>query len=147
LVGIYSPSKIYNRQEIETMSAAGAFILKDNTANPVIVNQSVTTDNTNQNNRELSVVLIKDEVMKNIRTTLDSTYIGRAYNRKTTPTMIKTTIMGILNSYVDTLIEGYDESDIVVTPDTIDTTRVNVKMRFAVLRPLNYIYISFMVTL
>lgn len=146
LTGIYGASKVYTRAQIEAMSGAGAFILKD-ADGVVTVNQSVTTDISNQNNRELSVVLIKDEVMKDIRYNLDRDYIGKAYNRKVTPTQIKTSIMSILNAYVDNLIEGYDESDIVVTADTIDSTRVNVKMSFAVLRPLNYIYISFMVAL
>lgn len=146
LTGIYGASQVYTRSQIEAMSGAGAFILKD-TGGVVTVNQSVTTDISNQNNRELSVVLIKDEVMKDIRYNLDRDYIGKAYNRRVTPTQIKTSIMSILNSYVDNLIEGYEEGDIVVTADTMDSTRVNVKMSFAVLRPLNYIYISFMVTL
>ena len=146
LVGIYGASKVYNRSQIEVMSGAGAFILKDNDG-VVIVNQSVTTDTSNQNNRDLSVVLIKDEVMKSIRRNLDRDFIGKAYNRRITPTKIKTAIMTILNNYIGSLVEGYDESDIVVTANPDDTTRVDVKMAFAVLRPLNYIYISYMVTL
>ena len=146
LGGLYGVSTIYTRAEIEKMSAAGAFILKTDGA-VVTVNQAVTTDTSNQNNRELSVVLIKDEVVKEIRSNLDRDYIGYAYNRKTTPTKIKTSIVTILNQFLDTLIEGFDDSDIIVAADEVDTTRVNVSLSFAVLRPLNYIYISFMVTL
>lgn len=146
LAGLYGVSTVYSRADIEKMSAAGAFILKTDGAT-VTVNQAVTTDISNQNNRELSVVLIKDEVIKELRYNLDRDYIGHAYNRKTTPTKMKTSIVTILNEFLDTLIEGYDESDVVVLADPNDTTRVNVTLSFAVLRPLNYIYISFMVTL
>ena len=145
-VGIYGVSATYTRPNIEKLSAAGVMLLKERDGS-VMVNQSVTTDNTNQNNRELSVVLIKDEVMKDLRYNLDRDYIGKAYNRKTTPTKIKTSIVNILNQYLDTLIESFNEGDIVVTADPDDTTRVNVSLAFAVLRPLNYIYISFTVTL
>lgn len=145
-VGIYGVSKSYTRAEIEKMSAAGTFILKERSGN-TIVNQSVTTDNTNQNNRELSVVLIKDEVIKDLRYNLDREFVGKYYNRKKTPTKIKTAIVNILNSYLDTLIEGFNVSDIVVKPDGEDTTRVNVSLAFSVLRPLNYIYISFQVVI
>lgn len=145
-VGIYGVSKVYTRPEIEKLSAAGTFVIKERDNN-VLVNQSVTTDNTNQNNRELSVVLIKDEVLKDLRYNLDRDYIGKYFNRKTTPTKIKTSIVNILTSYLDTLIEDFDESNIIVTPDGEDTTRVNVRLAFSVLRPLNYIYISFQVVI
>ena len=145
-VGIYGVSKVYTRPEIEKLSAAGTFVLKSRDGS-VLVNQAVTTDNSNQNNREVSVVLIKDEIIKELRYNLDRDYIGKAFNRNTTPTKIKTSIVNILNQYLDTLVESFDSSDIVVTPDGEDTTRVNVKLAFAVLRPLNYIYISFMVTI
>lgn len=145
-VGLYGASATYTRPNIEKLSAAGTFLLKDRNG-VVTVNQAVTTDNTNQNNRELSVVLIKDEVMKDLRFNLDRDYIGKAYNRKTTPTKIKTSIVNILDTYVGTLIESYNDGDIVVTADPEDTTRVNVRLAFAVLRPLNYIYISFQVVI
>lgn len=144
--GIYGLGDIYKRSEIEKMSAAGVTVLV-NRNNAVSVNQAVTTDTTNQNNRELSVVLIKDEVMKTIRYNLDREYIGHFYDRNKTPTKIKTSIMLMLNDMTGSLIQDYDQSNIVVTPDAADSTRVNVKMAFSVLRPLNYIYISFMVTL
>jgi len=144
--GIYGLSREYIRSEIEKMSAAGTTVLVTRNA-AVTVNQAVTTDNTNQNNRELSVVLIKDEVMKTIRYNLDKEFIGHFYDRNKTPTAIKTAIMLMLDEMTGSLVQDYDESNIVVTPDAKDTTRVNVKMAFAVLRPLNYIYISFMVTI
>lgn len=144
--GIYGLSKLYKRSDVEKMSAAGVTVLV-NRNNAVSVNQAVTTDTTNQNNRELSVVLIKDEVMKTIRYNLDREYIGHFYDRNKTPTKIKTSIMLMLDEMTGTLVQDYDESNIVVTPDSKDSTRVNVNMKFAVLRPLNYIYISFMVTL
>jgi hypothetical protein len=128
------------------MSAAGVTVLV-NRNDAVSVNQAVTTDTTNQNNRELSVVLIKDEVMKTIRYNLDREYIGHFYDRNKTPTKIKTSIMLMLDEMKNSLVQDYDEGNIIVTPDSKDSTRVNVKMAFSVLRPLNYIYISFMVTL
>lgn len=136
----------YKRSEVEKMSAAGVTVLVIRN-NAVSVNQAVTTDTTNQNNREVSVVLIKDEVMKTIRYNLDREYVGHFYDRNKTPTKIKTSIMLMLDDMTGTLVQDYDQSNIVVTPDSTDTTRVNVKMAFAVLRPLNYIYISFTVTL
>ena len=144
--GIYGLSREYIRSEVEKMSAAGTTVLVTRNA-AVTVNQAVTTDNTNQNNRELSVVLIKDEVMKTIRYNLDKEFIGHFYDRNKTPTAIKTSIMLMLDDMIGTLVQDYDQSNIIVTPDDQDTTRVNVKMAFAVLRPLNYIYISFMVTI
>ena len=145
-VGIYGLSKEYTRPEIEKLSAAGTTVLVTRNG-AVSVNQAVTTDNTNQNKREVSVVLIKDEVIKTIRYNLDKEYIGHFYDRNSTPTRIKSSIMLMLNDMVGSLIQGYDASDIIVTPDADDTTRVNVKMAFSVLRPLNYIYISFQVTI
>ncbi len=152
-VGIYglaaataAGNAIYKRSEVEKMSAAGVTVLviRNNT---VSVNQAVTTDTTSQNNRELSVVLIKDEVMKTIRYNLDREYIGHYYDRNKTPTQIKSSIVLMLDDMTGYLVQDYDVSNIVVTPDSADSTRVNVKMAFAVLRPLNYIYISFVVTL
>ena len=137
---------VYTRAQVESLSAAGVTVLvwRNNAAS---VNQAVTTDISNQNNREVSVVLIKDEVIKTIRYNLDREFIGHYYDRKKTPTQIKTAIMLMLDDMSGSLVQDYDESNIVVTPDATDSTRVNVKMAFAVLRPLNYIYISFMVTL
>ena len=57
--------------------------------------------------------------MKDLRYNLDRDYIGKAYNRKTTPTKIKTSIVNILNQYLDTLIESFNEGDIVVTADPV----------------------------
>ena len=145
-VGIYGLSKEYTRTKKEKLSAAGTTVLVTRNG-AVSVNQAVTTDNTNQNKREVSVVLIKDEVIKTIRYNLDKEYIGHFYDRNSTPTRIKSSIMLMLNDMVGSLIQGYDASDIIVTPDADDTTRVNVKMAFSVLRPLNYIYISFQVTI
>lgn len=145
LAGIKSISTKYIRQEIEKLSAGGVLVLLDKSG-IIKVNQSVTTDISNQNNRELSVVLIKDEVRKDLRTLLDQ-YIGHFYNRKKTPTTIKSAICGYLDSKLDTLIEGYDKSDVIVLPDDKEATQVNVNLKFAVLRPLNYIYLSFMVVL
>lgn len=144
--GIYGISKQYVRKDIEKMSKAGTTVLVlRNQA--VSVNQAVTTDNTNQNNREVSVVLIKDEVMKAIRENLDSQYIGHFYDRKRTPGKIKLSIQQLLDGMIGSLVEGYNQADIVVTPDPYETTQINIKLAFAVLRPLNYIYISFMVTI
>jgi len=145
LAGIKSISTKYTRQQIEKLSAGGVLVLIDKSG-LIKVNQSVTTDISNQNNRELSVVLIKDEVRKDLRALLD-TYIGHFYNRKKTPTTIKSAICGYLDSKLDTLIEGYDKSDVIVLPDETEATQVNVNLKFAVLRPLNYIYLSFMVVL
>jgi hypothetical protein len=144
--GIYGVSTVYTKANIETLSAAGVFVIKDR-GGVISVNQSVTTDNTNQNNRELSVVLIKDQVMKDIQYALDNEYIGHFYDRKKTPTTIKASIVTILNSFIGTLIQSFNDADIVVVPDEVDSTRVNVTMGFAVLRPLNYIYISYTVEL
>lgn len=144
LVGIADVTYKLNRQQTESLSATGSLVVKERNGN-LIINQAITTDTTNQNNRELSVVLIKDEVLKELRYNLDKEYIGTAYDRNRTPAKIKTSVVTILNAFLTTLIADFDMSDIVVTPDDADTTRVNVSLAFSVLRPLNYIYLSFMI--
>lgn len=145
LFGIKSISSNYKRQDVEKLSAGGLLVLLDKSG-AIKINQAVTTDISNQNNRELSVVLIKDQVRKDLRDLLDS-YIGHFYNRKTTPTTIKSAICAYLDTKIDTLIEGYNKNDVIVLPDPDEATQINVNLKFAVLRPLNYIYLSFMVVL
>lgn len=141
--GVDSLNKIYKKNEKETLAGSGVLVLSQDAFGTVKVHQGLTTAVSNYNTREISIVNIKDEVRKQTRKSLDAEYIGQELDPIHTPAKVAASVSQILSTMIGTLIVSFDsiESSISSSGDAI-----NVSFRIAVIRPFNYINITFKVT-
>lgn len=133
----------YLQTEIETMAGSGTCVLYTDSAGNVKVNQGLTTDVSNANTSEISVVMIKDELRRVLRDSLEGSFIGTEMNTTTTPQLVASAVVSILETQKGRLLSAY--RNVSARINLTDPTAVDVSMEVAVIRPLNYINISFTV--
>ena len=117
------------------------------------IRHAITTDTSNADNREISVVAADDLVRRVTRTSLTEAYIGKGIViSESTPSAVAATVGAIWNSLVrDGLIASYGtkndpttgEVPITASQDPNEPTRINVTGSVKFLYPLNYISVEF----
>jgi hypothetical protein len=140
LLGIVGlDSSKYLESEMDALAGSGTLVLfnKDNAIRP---RHQLTTDVSNVDKRELSVVIVKDRIRVFVREALDATFIGTQITGGTSNT-IKQTIESLLDSQVGNLIVG--KRNVTAIQNSTDPTAIDVSFEIAPIRPLNYINISF----
>lgn len=141
--GIIDTGKHYKKQEIEKMAAAGVTVLiQRKSTNNIVVNQGLTTDNSNYGNYYLNVVCCKYEVARLLKEDLDDTFIGTEILTDTVTlvqSFIRSTLDGFRGIYINTF------KDLSVARDADIPTKLNVSFKIAPIFGLDYIDISFSV--
>lgn len=124
----------------DLMAASGVLLFEEN-AGIITIRHGMTTNVSTSEDNEISVMLIRDHVIKGTRTALDALYIGTA-SVEDTNAQIETDLKSILNTFKDDgSITKYDS--INVTQNSSDSTRWDVEFRIYPAYPINYIYITF----
>jgi hypothetical protein len=152
IVGFTIPDDQYEPYDMNRMAAAGICVIYAKSG-VVKVRHAITTDTSNADNREISVVAADDLVRRITRTSLTEAYIGKGIViSESTPAAVAATVKAIWNSLVrDGLISSYGtksdpstgEVPITAAQDPNEPTRINLTGSVKFLYPLNYISVEF----
>lgn len=136
-VGIKSLST-FNYTEVDKNNLGGSGVtVIENNRGVFRVRHALTTDTTNVNRLTQSVVFIKDNVRKELRTLLDSSFIGSKIDNSLA-SRVNSTIDAYLRQKVkDTIIKSY--RNIQVTQDLVDPRTLNVTFDMAPIYPAEFI--------
>lgn len=152
IVGFTIPDDQYEPYDMNRMAAVGVCVIYAKSG-VTKVRHAITTDTSNADNREISVVAADDLVRRITRTSLTDAYIGKGIViSESTPAGVAATVKAIWNSLVrDGLIASYGtkndpttgEVPITAAQDPNEPTRINVTGSVKFLYPLNYINVEF----
>ncbi len=152
IVGFTIPDDQFEPFDMNRMATAGVCIIYAKSG-VVKVRHAITTDTSNADNREISVVAADDLVRRITRNSLTEAYIGKGIViSESTPASVAATVAAIWNSLVrDGLIASYGtkndpttgEVAITASQDSNEPTRINVTGSVKFLYPLNYISVEF----
>ena len=130
----------YSETQKDYLGAAGVMVI-ESAAGGIRIRHGLTTDTTNVNTVTASVLLIKDNIRKTLRTLLDKQYIGTKI-LASTPSSVSTTISTFLKGKIaDQIIVSY--RNITVVQDTIDPRTINVSFDIQPSYELDYLDVSF----
>ena len=152
IVGFTIPDDQYEPYDMNRMANAGVCVIYAKSG-LIKVRHAITTDTSNADNREISVVAADDLVRRITRNSLNDAYIGKGIViSESTPAAVAATVKSIWNSLVrDGLISSYGtkndpttgEVAITASQDSSEPTRINVAGSVKFLYPLNYISVEF----
>jgi len=154
IVGFTIPDDQYEPYDMNRMANAGVCVIYAKSGVNK-VRHAITTDTSNADNREISVVAADDLVRRITRNSLNEAYLGKGIViSESTPAAVAATVKSIWNSLVrDGLISSYGtkndpttgEVAITASQDSSEPTRINVTGSVKFLYPLNYINVSFFI--
>jgi hypothetical protein len=131
--------KQFSTLTLESLASAGVCVLQPVAGGGKVVWGLTTTQSGVPEEREISIVFIRDRVAKFLRAGFAS-FIGQAETRDT-PAILNTRAVILLNSLVSQgLITAY--KDLVVVRDATDATQWNISVRVQPAYPINFIYIK-----
>lgn len=152
IVGFTIPDDQYEPYDMNRMANAGVCVIYAKSGVNK-VRHAITTDTSNADNREVSVVAADDLVRRITRNSLNDAYLGKGIViSESTPAAVAATVKSIWNSLVrDGLISSYGtkndpttgEVAITASQDSNEPTRINVTGSVKFLYPLNYINVEF----
>lgn len=152
IVGFTIPDDQYEPYDMNRMANAGVCVIYAKSGVNK-VRHAITTDTSNADNREISVVAADDLVRRITRNSLNAAYLGKGIViSESTPAAVAATVKSIWNSLVrDGLISSYGtkndpttgEVAITASQDSSEPTRINVAGSVKFLYPLNYINVEF----
>jgi len=152
IVGFVIPDDQYEPYDMNRMANAGVCVIYSKSG-VIKVRHAITTDTSNADNREISVVSADDMVRRITRDKLNDAYIGKGIViTESTPAAVAATLKAIWNSLVrEGLISSYGtkndpstgEVPITVAQDSSEPTKINVAGSVKFLYPLNYINVEF----
>lgn len=123
-------------------SAAGVAVLEATRRRGLVVRHGTSTDPTNVNTREVSVVRIRDAVVRGMNEAVENSGIIGAPIVEETPLRVKTIIAGVLEQAKDNeLIIGYQ--NLKSRLSQIDPSVIEIKFEYQPSYPLNYVLIVF----
>lgn len=154
IVGFTIPDDQYEPYDMNRMANAGVCVIYAKSG-VTKVRHAITTDTSNADNREISVVAADNLVRRITRNSLNAAYIGKGIViSESTPAAVASTVKSIWNSLVrDGLISSYGtkndpttgEVAITAAQDSAEPTRINVTGSVKFLYPLNYISVEFFI--
>lgn len=152
ITGFRIPDDQYSPYSMNRMASAGVCIIYSKSG-VIKVRHAITTDTSNADNREISVVAADDMVRRITRNSLTDAYIGKGIViSESTPSAVAATVKAIWSSLIrDGLICAYGtkndpttgEVPITASQDPNEPTRINVAGSVKFLYPLNYISVEF----
>jgi hypothetical protein len=123
-------------------SAGGVAIFKYKGAN-IICRHAMTTDHTNANTQEISVVEIEDFIKRQCIAVLEDRYIGSLIVAGLEQSIASTIASFLEQTIRKQTIADYDEGSISVKQSDIDPRVINVYFRVKPAYPLNWIDVTF----
>lgn len=141
--GILDTEIHYKKQDVEKMAAKGVNVLVLRKAtNTIVVNQGLTTDNTNYGSYYLNVVCCKYEVARLLQAYLDETFIGTEILEDTV-SLVQSSIRNTLDGFKGLYLNNY--KDLSVARDADIPTKLNVRFKMNAIFALDYIDCEFSV--
>lgn len=141
--GIFDTFVHYKKQDTERMAANGVNVLVQRKAsNTIVVNQGLTTDNTNYGSYYLNIVCCKYEVARLLQAYLDETFIGTEILEDTV-SLVQSSIRNTLDGFKGLYLNNY--KDLSVARDADIPTKLNVRFKMAGIFGLDYIDCEFSV--
>lgn len=141
--GIFDTFVHYKKQDVEKMAANGVNVLvQRKSSNTIVVNQGLTTDNTNYGSYYLNVVCCKYEVARLLQAYLDETFIGTEILEDTV-SLVQSSIRNTLDGFKGVYLNNY--KDLSVTRDASIPTKLNVRFKMSGIFGLDYIDMEFSV--
>ncbi len=126
--------------EKNQLAEAGCLVL-DQRGNRIFIRHGVTTDPTEVNSSEITLVQIKDYVINAIRISTADLYVGKK-NKPSIVSDITYTIQSILGQFItQEIILGF--SGLSIKRSKEDPRQIDVNFEIEAVYPLNYISISF----
>lgn len=126
--------------EKNKLAEAGCLVL-DQRGNRIFIRHGITTDTTEVNSSEITLVQIKDYIIEAVRTSTANLYIGKK-NKPAIVSDITYTIQSILGQFItQEIILGF--SSLSVKRSKEDPRQIDVSFEVEAVYPLNYINISF----
>ena len=148
VMGLYGLEKRYGEGDIDTLVRGGVTPVETAAGNMTVI-RGVTTRTTtggvaDKTWRELTTVMIVDDVIPSLRSSLRARF-ARAKNTAMTRDAIRSrVIMELEDKKNREIIDGYDS--VTVTADTDDSTVCVVEFGFTVAHGLNQIHVSAHIT-
>lgn len=135
-----SRSKKYRNRLLREMRDAGVCVLQPVAGGGRVVHGITTSQSGFTEEKEVSIVFIRDRVAKILRASFDQGFIGEAEDDNTL-TALYTRASIVLGGLVSQkLITAY--KDLVVFRDTVDPTQWNIGVKVQPTYPINFIYIK-----
>lgn len=125
-----------------TWSSAGVAVTEASRTGQLTVRHGTTTDRSNIQTRELSLVRAKDALVELIQQTMDSAGLIGTYIDADTPTRIKGVITGCLEAAKGSEVI-IDYSNLAIRTLSTDPSVLQVKFQYKPAYPLNYIVVAF----
>lgn len=123
-------------------SSGGVAVTETTRNNALVVRHGVTTDMSNSNSREISLVRARDALIELVQTTMNAAGLVGSWIDGDTPGQVKSVIAGALEAAVS--------NSLIVSYNTLkarqlggDPSVIEVKFQYKPAYPLNYIVISF----
>lgn len=128
-----------------TWSSKGVSVIEPTRTGTLVVRHGVTTDVSDIGKREISVVRCQDNLLNNMRVTLESSQVIGDPITEDTPLMIESLIAGALeNAKNNAVIRDY--TNLTVSqgqPPGGDPTVITVTFTYYPIYPLNYVVVTF----
>jgi hypothetical protein len=138
VTGFDSLGRTFLESEMNYMAARGVCIFVPGS---ITIRHAITTDPTDANSSEISIGMIKDYVVKQTRSTLDTTYIGTRVLPGTLDS-IKLSVQTLLIQLIKYAIIN-DYRNITAVQDTSDPRIVNVTFAFEAVYSLIWIDVTY----
>jgi hypothetical protein len=138
IAGFDELGRTFLETEMNSMAAVGVCLFIPGS---ILVRHAITTDPTNANTQEISIIMIKDYVVKQLRSLLDTTYIGTRILPGTIDS-IKLSVQTLLTQLIKYSIIN-DFRNINAVQDTADPRIVNVQFEFEAVYPLIWMDVTY----
>jgi hypothetical protein len=130
--------KVYRPIILENLTAAGITVLQPVTGGGKVIRGQTTTNSGYVEEREISIVFIRDSVAKQLRSAFDG-FVGQVDSAIFQPALAARA-RAALTSYIGSgLITEY--RDLKIARDTTDPTQWNITVKVQPVYPVNFIYI------
>lgn len=129
----------YTETDKNNLGGSGVTVIENNRGN-MRIRHALTTDITNVNRLTQSVVFIKDNIKKDLRSLLDSSYVGSKIDLSL-PSRVSSSIDAFLKQkQADVIIKSY--RNIQVVQDTTDPRTLRVSFDVAPIYPAEFIDVT-----
>jgi hypothetical protein len=131
----------FNYTNVDKLNLGGAGVtIVENNKGIFRVMQGLTTDTSNVNRAAQSVVFIKDNIRKDLRTLLDASFIGVKIDNSLASRIASTIDAFLAQKVHDVIIRAYN--GILVVQDSIDPRTLRITFNIAPIYPAEYIDIT-----
>jgi hypothetical protein len=133
-----SRTKKYRPIVLEQLTASGITVLQPVTGGGKVIRGQTTTNSGFVEERELSVVFIRDRIAKNLRTAFEG-FVGEAES-PVFKAALTARAKAVLSSFIGSgLITAF--KDLLVMQDSVDPTQWNITVKVQPVYPVNFIFI------